>query len=78
MEFASPPLNYSLHTIMSDGSSVDTDLDIFGIRTLTQSATPSGTLYNGDRWINTDTGKLYTYTQYGITGGTASFWVEYK
>lgn len=49
-----------------------------GARTTTQSSVPSGTLYNGDRWINTTSGKLYTYTQYGITGGTASFWVEYK
>ena len=53
-------------------------VNTIGARTTTQSSVPSGTLYNGDRWINTTSGKLYTYTQYGITGGTASFWVEYK
>ena len=46
--------------------------------TFTQTTTPFGGMYNGDRWVNTDNGKLYLYTV--LTGSTAAnqgVWVQY-
>jgi hypothetical protein len=38
------------------------------------SAVLTGPFYTGDRWIDTDNGKLYTYTVTGLS----SSWVEYR
>jgi hypothetical protein len=68
----------NLVSTLSDGSSVSANLNLLGVRTFTQTTTPFGGMYNGDRWVNTDNGKLYLYTV--LTGSTAAnqgVWVQY-
>jgi len=64
----------------TDGTTSSSDLSTLGIRTFTTGVTGiTGIFYNGDRWINTDTGTLYTYTVVsGSTAGNSGIWVEYN
>ena len=64
----------------ADGTTFSSDLSTLGIRTFTTGVTGiTGIFYNGDRWINTDTGTLYTYTVVsGSTAGNSGIWVEYN
>jgi hypothetical protein len=53
---------------------------VLGVRTFTTGITGiTGIFYNGDQWINTDNGTLYTYTVVsGSTAGNSGIWVEYN
>jgi hypothetical protein len=64
----------------TNGTTSSSDLSTLGIRTFTTGVTGiTGIFYNGDRWINTDTGTLYTYTvASGSTAGNSGIWVEYN
>lgn len=62
----------NLISTLSSGTTLSANLNILGVRTFVQTTTPAGTMYNGDRWFNTDTGILFTRIVSGLTG----VWVE--
>ena len=71
---------YAWDSVSVGGTGSGTNGATLGINTFTTGVTGiTGIFYNGDRWINTDTGILYTYTVVsGSTAGNAGIWVEYN
>lgn len=63
----------NLISTLSSGTTLSANLNILGVRTFVQTTAPAGTMYSGDRWINIDTGKLFTRMVNGITG----IWIEF-